>query len=218
MYRFAASLLIMSLLVLSGCTGRKPSSSKAYIKEHQTPQTDPVATNAYTPPSNVDRAQYINYSRELQMKMQAFNIDYKKVQVYLDQKIVLTKALDSTKAEVASGVLRIINSSVIDEITINAYTPGIIESIDADGINIKFDAAGSLRFVPASNQDGEDSFVISGNNWDEGSCEIPYAKKIYKVSCVKCPSMGSVHPVIRLSDVDKKDKKTKVLTGIKINN
>ena len=214
MYRTALSILLITLLVATGCTGRKSGSSKAYIKPH-IEQSDPNANNTTTTP--IDKAQFIPYNRELQMKMQAFNIDFRKVQVYLDQKIVLTKAIDSSKAEVAAGVLRIINSSIIDEITINAYTPGIIESVDIDGIVIKFDQGGSLRFVPTSGPDAEDNYVIAGNNWSEGLVEIQYGKKTYKTSCTKCPSMASVHPVIKQADIDKKDKKTKVLSGIKIN-
>ncbi len=216
MYRLTASLLIVCLLVLSGCTGRKSASSKAYIKEHAA-QSDPAQNNAYTPPTAVDKTQYTTYTKELQMKMQAYAIDFKKVQIYLDQKLVLVKNIDSTKADVSSGVFRIINNSVIEEITINAYTPGVIESIDPDGIWIKFENGNSLRFVPQSGDNAEDNFVIAGNNWEEGSCEVLYAKKIYRASCFKCPSIASVHPMIRLSDVDKKDKRTKVLPGIKVN-
>jgi hypothetical protein len=217
MYRLTASLLIVCLLVLSGCTGRKSASSKAYFKEHTAAQSDPKENNAYTPPSTVDKTQYTNYTRDLQMKLQAFAIDFKKVQIYLDQKLLLAKKIDSTKAEVASGVIRFINSSVIDEITINAYTPGVIDAIDPEGIWIKFENGNRLRFVPQSGADAEDVFVIAGNNWDEGTCEVNYANKIYRASCVKCPSIASVHPVIKLSDVDKQDKKSKILPGIRIN-
>ncbi len=216
MYRLTAGLLIVCLLVLSGCTGRKSASSKAYIKEHAS-QSEPAQNNAYTPPSAVDKTQYTTYTKDLQMKMQAYAIDYKKVQIYLDQKLILVKNVDSIKADVSSGVFRIINNSVIEEITINAYTPGVIDSIDPDGIWIKFENGNSLRFVPQSAESGEDNFVIAGNNWEEGTCEVSYAKKIYRASCFKCPSIASVHPMIRLSDVDKKDKKIKVLPGIKIN-
>ncbi|MBY0481837.1 MAG: hypothetical protein K2Q21_10800 [Chitinophagaceae bacterium] len=216
MYRLTASLLIVCLLVLSGCTGRKSASSKAYLKERAS-QSEPAQNNAYTPPSAVDKTQYTTYTKELQMKMQAYAIDYKKVQIYLDQKLILVKNIDSTKADVSSGVFRIINNSSIEEITINAYTPGVIDSIDPDGIWIKFENGNSLRFVPQSAESGEDNFVIAGNNWEEGTCEVLYAKKIYRASCFKCPSIASVHPMIRLSDIDKRDKKTKVLPGIKIN-
>lgn len=215
MYRFAASIFIASIFFMVGCTPRKTGSSKAYIKPHV--EASNPDNNAYVPPTSVDKGQYINYNRELQMKMQAFNIDYKKVQVYLDQKILLSKNIDSTKAEVASGVLRMVNKSIVEEITINAYTPGIIESIDADGINIKFDQAGSLRFVPTSGPDAEDSYVIAGDKWNEGVCEVTYAKKVYKAQCIKCNSMASVHPVIRQSDIDQKNKQQRVLPGIKIN-
>ena len=216
MFRLSASLIFVYLLVLSGCTGSKSASSKAYIKEHAA-QNDPKENNAYIPPSTVDKTQFTPYSRDLQMRMQAFAIDYKKVQIYLDQKLVLVKNLDSTKAEVVSGVVRFINSSVTDEITINAYTPGVIDSIDPEGIWIKFENGNKLRFVPQTGPDAEDAFVIAGNNWDEGTCEVAYANKIYRASCFKCPSIASVRPVIKLADVDNKNKKTKVLQGVRIN-
>ena len=82
MYRTALSILLITLLVATGCTGRKSGSSKAYIKPH-IEQSDPNANNTTTTP--IDKAQFIPYNRELQMKMQAFNIDFRKVQVYLDQ-------------------------------------------------------------------------------------------------------------------------------------
>jgi len=216
MFRLSASLIFLYLLVLSGCTGSKSASSKAYIKEHAA-QNDPKENNAYIPPSTVDKTQFTPYSRDLQMKMQAFAIDYKKVQIYLDQKLVLVKNLDSTKAEVVSGVVRFINSSVTDEITINAYSPGVIDAIDPEGIWIKFENGNKLRFVPQTGPDAEDAFVIAGNNWDEGTCEVAYANKIYRASCFKCPSIASVRPVIKLADVDNKNKKTKVLQGVRIN-
>ena len=216
MYRLSASLIFVCLLVLSGCSGSKSASSKAYIKEHAA-QNDPKENNAYTPPSTVDKTQFTPYTKELQMKMQAFAIDYKKVQIYLDQKLVLVKNLDSTKAEVVSGVVRFINSSVTDEITINAYTPGVIDAIDPEGIWIKFENGNRLRFVPQTGPDAEDAFVIAGNNWDEGTCEVAYANKIYRASCYKCPSIASVRPMIKLADVDNKNKKTKVLQGVRVN-
>ena len=82
MFRLSASLIFVYLLVLSGCTGSKSASSKAYIKEHAA-QNDPKENNAYIPPSTVDKTQFTPYSRDLQRKMQAFAIDYKKVQIYL---------------------------------------------------------------------------------------------------------------------------------------
>jgi hypothetical protein len=37
------------------------------------------------------------------MKLMAYNVDIKRIQFYIDQKLTLTRALDSAKAEVASG-------------------------------------------------------------------------------------------------------------------
>jgi hypothetical protein len=217
MSRLLTGIVLIGVSLLTSCSGGKSSSSaKGYLKS-STPQNNPAANNSYAPPSNastIDKSQYVAFSRELQMKLMAYNVDVKRVQFYIDQKLILTRALDSAKAEVASGSVRFINGKLINEIIIPAYTPGIVESADLNGLRVSFENGNSFLFVPA---EGEDKFVVAGNNWDNGSVEVPYDKNIYRAAAgVTNGSVADVKLVVKLTDVTKSDKKTRTLQGRKL--
>jgi hypothetical protein len=216
MSRFITGIAIIGVLFISGCSGGKhASSSKGYLKS-SSPQNNPNANNAYSAPTNttaIDKSLFVPYSRELQMKLAAYNVDVKRVQFYIDQKLVLTRSMDSAKAEVSSGTVKFINGRRINEIIIPAYTPGIIESADLNGIRVSFEAGSSFMFVPA---EGEDVYVVAGNNWDNGTVEVPYEKFVYKASCAANSSVADVRLVVKLTDIEKSDKKTRTLQGRKL--
>lgn len=166
-------------------------------------------------PSINNKNEYVPFTRELQMKLMAYNVDIKRIQFYIDQKLTLTRALDSAKAEVASGGVRFINGKLINEIVIPAYTPGIAESGDMNGVRVSFENGNSFLFVPAEN---EDKFVIAGNNWDNGTVEIPYDRNIYRASAGDGNgNVADARLVVKLTDINKIDKKTRVLPGRKLN-
>ena len=215
MSRLLTGIVLVGLGLFTSCAGGKSSSSsKGYLKS-STPQNNPATNNSYAPPTtSIDKSQYVPFSRELQMKLMAYNVDVKRVQFYIDQKLVLTRALDSAKAEVASGSVRFINGKLINEIIIPAYTPGIIESADLNGLRVSFENGNSFLFVPA---EGEDKFVVAGNNWDNGTVEVPYDKNVYRAAAgVTNGSVADVKLVVKLTDVTKSDKKTRTLQGRKL--
>ena len=202
--------VIIGAIALSSCSSSKSASSKGYFKS-SAPQT---TTNAFTPAAPaIDKSQYVTFSRELQMRLAAFNVDVKRVQFYTDQKLVLTRYLDTGKAEVSSGTIRFINGKKINEIVIPAYTPGIVESADLNGIRVSFETGSSFLFVPA---EGEDKFVVAGNNWDNGTVEVPYERSVYKASCGPTGNVAEMKLVVKLADVNTSDKKTRTITGRKI--
>lgn len=102
MSRLLTGIVLIAVIFLSACSGsHHASSSKGYLKS-SAPQNNPNANNAYTPANaapTIDKSQYIPFSRELQMKLSAYNVDVKRVQFYIDQKLVLTRNLDSAKEQ-----------------------------------------------------------------------------------------------------------------------
>ncbi len=214
MSRLFTGIVLTMVIVLSSCSsGKHSSSSKGYLKS-STPQNNANANNAYTPATpTIDKSQFVAFSRELQMKLAAYNVDAKRVQFYIDGKMILTRNMDSTKAEVSSGTVKFTNGKKINEIIIPAYTPGIVESADQNGIRVSFENGNSFLFVPA---EGEDRFVISGNNWDNGTVEVPYDKGMYRASAGPSGNIAEVKLVVKLADVNMSDKKTRTLSGRKI--
>ncbi len=214
MSRLKTGIVLAIVIVLSSCSsGKHSSSSKGYLKS-STPQNNANANNAYTPATpTIDKSQFVAFSRELQMKLAAYNVDTKRVQFYIDGKMILTRNMDSTKAEVSSGTVKFTNGKKINEIIIPAYTPGIVESADQNGIRVSFENGNSFLFVPA---EGDDRFVISGNNWDNGTVEVPYDKGVYRASAGPSGNIAEVKLVVKLADVNMSDKKTRTLPGRKI--
>lgn len=214
MSRLQTGTVLAIVIVLSSCSsGNHSSSSKGYLKS-STPQSNANANNAYTPATpTIDKSQFVAFSRELQMKLQAYNVDTKRVQFYIDSKMILTKNMDSTKAEVSSGTVKFTNGKKINEIIIPAYTPGIVESADLNGIRVSFENGNSFLFVPA---EGDDRYVLAGNNWDNGTVEVPYDKGLYRASAGPTGNVADVKLVVKLADVNMNDKKTRTLPGRKI--
>lgn len=216
MSRLLTGIVLIGVLFLGACSGgRYSANSKGYLKS-SAPQNNPNANNAYTPAAAapaIDKSQFVPFSRELQMRFAAFNVDLKRVQFYIDQKLVLTRYLDSAKAEVQSGTVKFINGKLINEIIIPAYTPGVIESADMGGVRVSFENGNSFLFVPSQD---EDKFVVAGNNWDNGTVEVPYDKGVYRASSGASNSVADVRLVVKLTDVNKSDKKTRTLQGRKL--
>lgn len=217
MSRLLTGIVLIAVIFFSACSGgNHASSSKGYLKS-SAPQNNPNTNNAYTPANSapiIDKSQYIPFSRELQMKLSAYNVDVKRVQFYIDQKLVLTRNLDSAKAEVKSGTISFTNGKLINEIIIPAYTPGIVESADMNGIRVSFENGSSFLLVPAED---DDKFVIAGNNWDNGTVEVIYDKGVYRASSGSSNiSVADVRLVVKLTDVNKSDKKTRTLPGRKL--
>ncbi|MFX5578787.1 hypothetical protein ABTD84_20240, partial [Acinetobacter baumannii] len=58
---------------------------------------------------------------------------------------------------------------------------------------------------------------VAGNNWDNGTVEVVYDKGIYRASSGSPNiSVADVRLVVKLTDVNKNDKKTRTLPGRKL--
>lgn len=201
------SLVFMSfclVVLLVACTHHKkiqlPVKAAEPVKE-----VEAVDTNAYVP-----------FTRDLYNKLRAYNIDIKKVQFFIDQQITLDRYLDVNKAEIKSGILKFVNGRTINEIVIPSLTPCVVDSIDTDGFRVSFEKGSINIFKFINNKFSPDFFVFTGTNWKEGTAEVYYDKQIYRASCANCSSVSEVKLMVKQSDMDKSDKKIKILQGRKV--
>jgi hypothetical protein len=177
----------------------------------------PVVTKTEAPKEIIDTTTYVPFTRDLFNKIKAYNIDVRRVQFFIDQKLVLTRYIDQNKAEVTSGVVKFINGKYINEIVIPANTPCICDSVDIDGLRVSFDRSGN-QFKFINNKYSPDFFIFSGTNWKDGSCDVLFDRAVYRASCGTCNSAADIKLTVRQSDIDNTQKKTKVLPGRKIDN
>jgi hypothetical protein len=145
-----------------------------------------------------------------------YGLDIKKVQFFIDQKIVLSRVLDSAKASVSSGIIRFQSGRYINEIIIPAQTPCVLENYDSESLDVSFEAGNnSLKFV--TNQPGSiEYYIFSGVNWENGTAEVTYDNNVYRATCLSCSNLTQVRLAVKQADLDKIFKNTRTLQGRKV--
>ncbi len=200
--------VFFSTILLVGCLGSK--------KSKPVPVQPPAQQQAptFTPPE--EKAVFVPFTREMYDRLIDEGIDIKKVQFFIDQKIVLSRYLDSAKTLVSAGIIKMSKGKIVNEIVIPAYTPGVCEVIEDDGLRISFDRqGGSIKFLNDETYSPK-FFIFTGTNWNNGTAEVEYAEKTYRASCANCGSVAEAKLVVKQSEMDKMDKKTRTLTGRKV--
>lgn len=203
---YVVLFLMLGWMGMSSCQ-RKPA--KEPLKLEEPPKTEPQVQDE--PP--------IAFTRDLYNKLKSSNVDFRKIQFYNDQQIVLTRNLDQNKLSVENGKIKFVNGKYVNEVVIEQMTPCIIDSIESDGFRMRFDdTKNTLKFI--NNKYSPDFFIFSGSNWKDGSCDILYDKLIYRATCPSCSSgsVADVKLVVKQSELDNSQKKSKVLQGVRVGN
>jgi hypothetical protein len=159
---------------------------------------------------------YVPFTKDLYNKLLANRIDLKKVQFFIDQELVFTRGVDNGKVEVSNGVIKFINGKYVNEIVLPIYTPGVCELVEGDGLRISFEKGGQAFKFLNSRQYSPDYFVFTGSNWKDGSCEVDYDGNKYRVNCGTCSSAADAKLVVRQSDIDNNERKSKQMGGNKV--
>jgi hypothetical protein len=157
---------------------------------------------------------WITFTKSLKQRLEHDNIDIKKIQFYVDQKLTLRRVMGSEKGKVQSGVILFDNGQYINELVIPAYTPGVCEVVNGDDLKISFDVPGkTIEFGALYNNN---DFILVGTNWHNGTVDIAYDNSTYQVSC-SCANAAEARLVVRRNQAFNKDNNARVLAGRKIN-
>lgn len=197
-------ILLATGIVFTGC-GHKETAQKTVTSEPVF--TKPVKDDTFVP-----------FTKELYNRLRGYNIDIKKVQFFVDQQLVLDRFVDQSSAEVTSGVVKFINGRYVNEIIIPKYTPCTVESEDMDGFRVTFESGSANFFKFINNRYSPEFYVFSGTNWKDGTADVIYDKLTYRVNCGSCSSAADARLVVKQSDIDNTEKKTKILKGSRVDN
>jgi hypothetical protein len=161
---------------------------------------------------------YVPFTRDLRQKLEKDNIDLKQVQFYVDQKLILNRNLGDQKVEVHSGVVKLENGKYINEVIVPALTPGVCDALEGDRLLISFEKGNNdLAFGPGSGYTFNE-YVLYGTEWKNGTALVTYDSNKYRARCGSCADVASATLVIRKSELDKWDKKTRTLKGRTVEN
>lgn len=156
---------------------------------------------------------YVPFTRDLRAKLEKENIDLKEVQFYVDQKIILSRNLGDQKVEVKSGVVRLENGKYMNDVIIPALTPGICDATDNDKLMISFEKGNNdLAFGPGSGYT-YNTYVLYGTEWKNGTAAVTYDSNKFRARCGTCSDVASATLVIRKSELDKIERKSRTLKG-----
>jgi len=158
---------------------------------------------------------YIPFTKALKQRVENNRLDIKKIQFFVDQKLVLRRSMGSQKNDIKSGVILFENGQYINEVIIPRNTPGVCVGINGDRLMISFELQNnSVEFGPGGYNDGY--FTLYAHNWSGGSAEMVYDNKNYKVQCATCLNVGDVKLMVRKSEADKLQRTQRVVEGRKV--
>ena len=156
---------------------------------------------------------YVPFTRDLKAKLEKENIDLKEVQFYIDQKLILSRNLGDQKLEVKSGVVKLENGKYINDVIIPPFTPGICNATENDRLMISFEKGNNdLAFGPGSGYTFND-YVLYGTEWKDGTAAVTYDSNKFRARCGTCADVASATLVIRKKELDKMERKSRVLKG-----
>ena len=190
MRRFSlAALLLPALFFLFGCSGSRKMA-----------------------------ANFVPFTVGLKQRLERDSIDLKQVQFYIDQKVILSRFLGSQKAQVNSGVVKFENGQYINEVIVPPFTPGVCEDIVNGRLMISFEKGNNnIAFGQGSGYTAND-YVIYGTDWKNGTTAVTFDSNKFRARCGTCSDVASTMLVVKKSEIDKIQKKTRTLKGRKINN
>ena len=162
------------------------------------------------------RSGYVPFTKDLKQRLERENIDIKRVQFYVDQKLILSRNVDDKKAQVSSGVVRLENGKYINEVIIPAFTPGICDTIMNDRMMINFEQGNNdLAFGQGSGYTFA-NFVLYGSEWKNGTAAVTFDSNKFRASCGSCADVASATLVVRKSEIDKFERKSRTVKGRKV--
>ena len=159
---------------------------------------------------------FVPFTKSLKDLVDRNNLDIKKLQFFVDQKLIMRRSLGKQKVDIKSGVIVFENGEYMQEIIIPAFTPGVCEHSTGNQLQISFETSSNNMSFAAM---GDNTyFRLLGHNWDQryGTTEIVYDNQNYKVQCASCTNAGDAKLVVRKNQMDKLQNSKRIVEGRKV--
>ena len=156
---------------------------------------------------------FVPFTSNLKQRLEKDNIDLRQVQFYVDQKLILSRNLGDQKLMVHSGVVKMESGKYINEVIVPAFTPGICDTTANDKLMVSFEKGNNdLAFGPGSGYT-INQYVLYGTEWKNGTAAVTFDSNKFRARCGTCNDIASVTLVVRKSEIDKIDRKSRTLKG-----
>jgi hypothetical protein len=166
----------------------------------------------------VANKKFVPFTRQLQQRLERDNVDLHQLQFYIDQGLVMSRYVGSEKAQVNAGVLKFENGQYINEVIVPSFTRGICEDISNDRLMISFEKGNNdIAFGPGTGYSADD-YVLYGTDWRNGTALITFDNNKFRVHCNTCTDVATARLMVKRSEIDKIEKKSRVVEGRVVGN
>jgi len=168
--------------------------------------------------SVVSNKKFVPFTRQLQQRLERDNIDMHQLQFYIDQGLVMSRYVDNEKAQVNAGIIKFDNGQYINEVIVRPFTPGVCETVANDRMMISFEKGNNdIAFGPGTGYSA-DEYVLYATDWRNGTALITFDNNKFRVHCSTCTDVATTRLMVRKSEIDKIEKKSRVVEGRTVSN
>jgi hypothetical protein len=154
------------------------------------------------------------FTQDLYLQNQWTERELKRIQFYLSDDIVMTRALTGGSSEITSGKVRVVDGRRVEEVIIPRNTPGVLLFIPKeDRLAVSFEDGGRERFlVFGPSPKVGNRYVLMASDWTRHSGTVTYEGKKWEVRS----SSAYAGLLINLKKVNRVTTESRRATGRKI--
>lgn len=153
------------------------------------------------------------YTTSVQDDAQLTEEQLRQLQFYVSHTIVLYRNVQDAETEILDGELKIEKGQQIEEIIIEAGTPGVVLARDKNGnLLVSFDADNHvLRFGVNHNTNGK--YTLMAKDWNGHTGIVEYGNKEYKTS----PQSSYAYLMLNMKQVNNTTIQSREAAGRSLN-
>jgi len=125
---------------------------------------------------------YTYFTESLYEKQNWTQEDVKRIQFYVSEDIVLTRAISDDKTKITEGKIRIINGKKVQQIIIRERTPGVLVMMpEEDRFAISFEEDDDAYLMFGPNPKYYERFALLAKDWERDRGQVHYKGQLYDV-------------------------------------
>ena len=156
----------------------------------------------------------IPFTSELKKELNLSEEDIKGIQFYVSDNLILFKQnISETNQTNETGKILLNSKNIINQIIIKRRTKGIVTNIVGNDIALVSFEIGNNKDIVFGTKSGQGEYRLMSKEWDKTQAKINYGGQSYWTG----NGANSVYLEIKVKSINKLIRKTRVVSGRKIN-
>lgn len=109
--------------------------------------------------------------------------EFKRIQFYLSEDIVMQRALSGSETEIISGEIKVVDGRKVEEIRIPKGTPGVFSfAPKSQRMAVSFEDGSDRYLVFGPNPKAGDRYVLLASDWNRNYGKVTYEGRKFRVN------------------------------------